>query len=120
MQIRTYNRQNRHSLHYPDGSILGFSYDTLIFIQLSNGVRFGSSHKYSTTTSKHLNKFISENDGGPVGLKEPKMLSAIAGNVTRFTGPVTGSWTVSSPGAYPGAGIKGQAEEVPTYPGEVY
>jgi len=58
---KTYNRQNRHTLVYPNGLQLGFSYMTLVFILLPSGkVSLVTARKYSTTTSRHVNQFRRE------------------------------------------------------------
>ena len=50
-------RHNYNIITHQDNQIL-YSYETPVAVLHANGAAFRTDQKYSTTTSKHINKFL--------------------------------------------------------------
>lgn len=52
-------KANQTELHTNDGAVIFFSYNTPVAAQLAEGGFIRTSKKWSVTTSKHINQWLS-------------------------------------------------------------
>ncbi len=69
-QIRKHGGQNRLTYRAEDGTIIGLSYNTPIFVLTSEGKAFISDKFWSVTTSRHRNLFVKEQGVTPSEISE--------------------------------------------------
>ena len=63
---------NQTELHYDDGVILFFSYDTPVAAFIPGESVIATDHFYSTTTSRHISKFVFRCHGDIAANKIPE------------------------------------------------
>lgn len=69
-EVKGFHSTNTASVYENDGTYYLFSYNTLIARIDRSGVAFTQYHNYSSTTVKHLSKFLNRYLGGMMYINE--------------------------------------------------